>query len=101
MKINEIQVTPIKPKNGLVGFASLVLNDSIYIGFIGIHTKLQNNGEYRLTYPTKIVSGKDLNIYHPIKKELSQAIEVAVITKFKNVMNSVNDRYYHLKYTEK
>ena len=36
MKIAEIQITPIKPKDGLVAFASVVLDNSVYLGFIGV-----------------------------------------------------------------
>lgn len=79
MKISEIQIVPIKPNDGLVAFASVVLNDSLYVGSIGIHTRLE--GGYRLTYPTKKVSGKDLNIFHPINRELSQKIECAIFEK--------------------
>lgn len=92
IKITEVQILPIKPRDGLVAFASLVLNDSIFIGSIGIHKKLSTEG-YRLTYPTKKVGQLNLNIYHPITPELSRSIESAVVEKFKNVMKKVNDRY--------
>ncbi len=90
-KITEIQITPIKPKEGLLGFASLVLNDSIYLSSIGIYSKLDLSG-LRLTYPTKNAGRKNLNIFHPINKEMSSAIEKAVFKKFKEVMNH-NDRH--------
>lgn len=53
MKISEIQITPIKPQNGLVAFASCLINKGLYLGSIGILTRLE--GGYRLTYPTKSV----------------------------------------------
>jgi len=37
LKISEIQVIPIKPKNGMVAFASCVVNDALYIGNIAIN----------------------------------------------------------------
>ena len=58
MEITEIQITPIKPKNGLVAFASIVLENNIHLGSIGIYTKLDGSG-YRITYPTKKVGFKD------------------------------------------
>ena len=91
-KITEIEIVPIKPKNGLLAFASLVLNDGLFLSSIGIHSKLDGSG-YRLTYPTKPVGGKGVNIYHPINKQSSSDIEEAVIGKFKNVMKKVNGRY--------
>lgn len=86
--INDVNITFIKPQNGLIGFASLILEDNFYIGSIGIHQKLDGSG-YRLTYPTKRINNQDLNIYHPINKATSIAIEKAVINKLKNVMNNV------------
>ena len=84
MKITEIQITPIKPNNGLVAFASVVLDNSVYLGFIGIHTRLNGEG-YRLTYPTKKVGEKSLNICHPINKEMSKGIEDAIISKISEI----------------
>lgn len=87
MKITEIQITPIKPKDGLVGFASVVLENSLYLGFIGVYTRLDGTG-YRLTYPTKKIGDKSINIYHPINKETSKVIELAVFKKLKDIFNN-------------
>jgi len=87
MKITDVQITPIKPREGLVGFANVVIDDSIHLGFIGIHTKLDGSG-YRLTYPTKKAGVKDLNIFYPINKEMSKMIEEAVIAKAKQILLS-------------
>lgn len=85
MKLTEIQIVPIKPKDGLVGFASFVLNNSFYICSVGIITKPK--GGYRLTYPTK----NDYNICYPINKSTAHRIETQVISKFEDVTN--NDRH--------
>ncbi|MDD5432502.1 MAG: septation protein SpoVG family protein [Candidatus Omnitrophica bacterium] len=90
VKISEIQILPIKPLNGLVAFASFLLNDSLYLGSIAIMTRPQ--GGYRLLYPTKKVGARNLNIYHPINKEFAELIEKEVIMKFEKVMNKY-DRY--------
>ena len=84
MEITEIQITPIKPKDGLVAFASVVFDNSVYLGFIGVYTRLNSEG-YRLTYPTKKVGEKSINIYHPISKEVGVAIEKAIISKLSEV----------------
>lgn len=80
MKITEVQITPIKPHEGLVAFASLVLENCLYLGSIGIYTRLDGSG-YRITYPTKKVGGTDMNIYHPIRRELGREIESAILEK--------------------
>ena len=84
-KLSEIQIIPIKPQNGLVAFASFVWDKSLYLGSIGIMTRL--NGGYRLIYPTKKVAERSLNIFYPINKETAELIENEVVTKFEEVMN--------------
>jgi stage V sporulation protein G len=86
MRISEIQVMPIKPFNGLVGFASLVLDDNLYLGSIGIMTR--PGGGYRLTYPTKKAGVSDLNVFYPINRSFAQEIEQAVIEQFEEVMKA-------------
>lgn len=89
MKISEIQIIPVKPQDGLVGFASFVLDNNLYLGSIGILTRLE--GGYRLLFPTKKVGIKNINIYYPINKNFAKSIEKEVIKKFEDVMN--HDRY--------
>jgi len=84
MQITEIQIELIKPNNGLVGFASLVVDGNIYLSSIAIHKKL-NSSDYRLTYPSK---GK-FAIFHPIHKEASNQIEQAIFAKLKDVMKKI------------
>ena len=87
-EISEIRVTPIKPKDdGLVGLASLVYENSLYLGSIGIFTRRQ--GGYRLAYPTKKSSTGSLNIFHPISKSVSKQIEEAIVKKFEEVQGKV------------
>jgi DNA-binding cell septation regulator SpoVG len=86
MKITEIQIRPIKPKDGLVAFASVLFDDCLFLGSIGIHTKLDGFG-YRLTYPTKKIGDRDMNIYHPTSKEMSAAIEREIIAKAERILN--------------
>jgi stage V sporulation protein G len=80
MRIVEINIIPIKPDNGLIGFASVVLDNGLYLGSIGVYSRLDGTG-YRITYPTKKIGGKDMNIYHPINRALGQEIEEAITNK--------------------
>jgi stage V sporulation protein G len=91
--VSEVQIVPIKPKDGLIAFASCLLFETLYISSIGVHSRLDGTG-YRLTYPTKRVGDRDLNLYHPVTKYLSKAIEEAVFTKLKEVTEKSNDRYH-------
>jgi len=83
-KISEIQIIPIKPKNGLVAFASFVLDYNLYLGSVGIMTR--PGGGYRLVYPTKKVGNRNLNIFYPINKKFASLIENEVIKQFEKVM---------------
>ena len=89
-RLSEIQITPIKPKDGLVAFASFVWDENLYLGSVGIMTR--PGGGYRLVYPTKKVVERNLNIFHPINRATAQAIENEVIKRFEEVMNN-HDRH--------
>ena len=84
-KVSDIQLVPIKPKDGLVAFASIVLDEKIYIGSIGIYTKI--DGGYRITYPTKKLGDSNIPIVHPINEECGEAITNAIINKFNVLFN--------------
>lgn len=76
---------PIKPRDGLVGFASFVLDDSLYLGSIGILTRPE--GGYRVAFPTRTVAGKGFSVYHPINKPVAQEIERIILEKFEAIHN--------------
>ncbi len=91
MEINltEIQIIPIKPKNGLVAFVSFVLNGMFYVGDVAIYTKIESEG-YRLVYPTKaLFTGLKINCFKPIKKSAGEAIEKAVLAEFEKLIDEV------------
>ena len=85
-RISEIEIIPIKPHNGLVGFASLVFDNCFYLGSIGIITRPQ--GGYRLTYPTRQGSNVAFNVFYPINKLIAEEIEQAVISRFEEIVRS-------------
>lgn len=89
-KISEVNISFIKNRNGLIGFASLVINNQLYLSSIGIHKKLNDNG-YRLTYPNKLIGSTPVDVFHPINRETGKAIEEAIFNKLSEVMK--NDRY--------
>ena len=92
MQVTEVDITFIKPKDGLVAFASIVLDDQLYLSGIALHSKLAGAG-YRLTYPTRKVDEAQFSIFHPIRKSVGLAIEHAVLEKVKNVMSKRDARY--------
>jgi len=87
LKISNIEINPIRPRNGIVGFCSFVLNDSIYVGSVAIHTCLKNDLGYRLVYPTrKTKNGDLLSCVYPINRTTGEAIERAVIARYKAIV---------------
>ena len=85
MQISEVQIEFIKPNNGLIAFASLVIDGNIYLSSIAIHKKLNEEG-YRTTYPSK----GSFSIFYPINKTTSKQIEEAIFKKLKEVMSKQN-----------
>ena len=91
MKISNIQIVPIQPKNGIIAFASLLLDDALYLSSIAIMTR--PNGGFRLVYPTKKTPHKDISIFYPISRSFGQQLEKDVIKEFEKVIN-LDDRYH-------
>ena len=85
-KVSEIEIIPIKPRGGLIGFASFVLDGKYYVSSVAIFTKLDGSG-YRLVYPAKKVGQRNVNLFHPITQESGRAIEKAVSEKVNNLFN--------------
>ena len=83
-RISDIQLVPIKSTNGHVAFASLVFDNKIYLGNIGIFTRPQ--GGFRLTYPTRKISNNSFPIFHPINNVTTNEIEEAVVAKFEKLL---------------
>ena len=87
LKVSNIEITPIRPRNGVVGFCSFILNNQIYIGSVAIHTCLKNDLGYRLVYPTrKTLNGDLLSCVYPINRQTGDTIERTVIAKYKAIV---------------
>lgn len=99
MLVSEVNVVPIKPNNGLVAFASVVLDDALYLGSLGVHSRL--DGSYRITYPTKKLGSKELNLYHPINRDVGKLIEQAVIAKCQQLFKGRDENDRHHKASDK
>jgi DNA-binding cell septation regulator SpoVG len=83
MHVTEVDVAFVKPNDGLVAFASVVLDDQIFLSGIAVHQKLAGSG-YRLTYPTRKVGEAQFSLFHPIRKPIGLAIERAIFDKMKD-----------------
>ena len=86
--ISEIQIIPIKPKEGLVAFASCVINNAFYLGNIAVYTSPSAQDGFRLVYPTKTLpNGKEIHCVHPINKETGEIIRTAIVEKFNELIS--------------
>ncbi len=92
MTINEVNITPVKPIDGLVAFASCVIDGQIYVGSIGVHKLLDGSG-YRITYPTKKLGSRQLNFFHPVTKETGRLIEQAIVAKCVELFERSDEQY--------
>ena len=86
IKIDEINITPIKPQNGLLGFCSFVIDEKFYIGSVGIFSKRE--GGVRLLYPKK----GELDCCHPISREVGSFITETIEEHFNKLQ--INPQCY-------
>ena len=92
--ISEIQIIPIKPQNGLVGFASCVINNQFYVGNIALYSSPSSKEGFRLVFPAKkLSSGQMVDCFHPITKEAGELITMAIINKYVELM----DNFHHVE----
>ena len=91
LQISEVQIVPVKPRNGLVAFASFVLNGQFYVGDVAVYTRL--DGGYRLVYPTKLLAtGKQLPCFHPINRVAGEYVSQAIVSHLENLMRPQGER---------
>lgn len=84
-KITEVQIIPVRPNNGLVGFASFIYDDAFHFSSIGIYTRPE--GGYRLTYPNrKMHDGGEIKLFYPINKETGILIEEIIKEKYEEIL---------------
>ena len=89
MQVTEVDIAFVKPSDGLIAFASVVLDDQLYLSGIAIHRKLDGSG-HRLTYPTRRVGAATFSLFHPIRRPTGQAIEAAILDRLKDVASKRN-----------
>lgn len=83
--ISEIQIIPVKPHDGLVAFASFVLDGKYYVGGVAVFTRLGKSG-YRLSYPSRKVGDKNINLFYPINQFIGKFIEDAITEKVNEIL---------------
>jgi DNA-binding cell septation regulator SpoVG len=91
ISLSEIEISPVKPRNGLLAFASFVLADSFFVGDVAVYSRLDQSG-YRLVYPMKTLhNGARVNVFHPIRKGVAQEMERQVTQAYEELLAKVDD----------
>ena len=85
MKVKKVEIVPIKPHEGLLAFASIEIDDQLYIGSIGVHKRRDGKG-YRITFPSRKVGDYQMIICHPTTPDLSKEIESAISSKAEEIL---------------
>jgi len=83
--ISEIQIVPVPPQNGLVGFASFLINSCFLVGNVAIYTSPSTPGGFRLVYPTKM----SVSCFHPVIREVGEKIQVKVVARYIELMEEL------------
>lgn len=93
MNISDIEFVPIRPRGGLLGFVEFIVNDAFFVGDVAVHSRLDGSG-IRLVYPSKrLVTGKEINVFRPIRREVAEEIEGEVQKViFKIIDNNLNKK---------
>ena len=87
--LTEISIVPIRPEEGLLGFASFVLNDQFFAGNIASYSR--PNGDLRLCYPAKsLAGGSKINFFNPITKAAGSQILAAVAAKYHEITRGIS-----------
>lgn len=87
--LSEVQIFPIKFKDGLCAFISAVINNQFYISSIALYTSPSSPDGFRLVYPSKILNGKQISIMHPISKEAGHVIQKQIVEKYIRLMENL------------
>ena len=91
--VSEVQIIPVKPKGGLIAFASCVIDNQFYVGDIAIYTR-PNGQDYRLVYPCKnLPNGKRINCFHPINRDAGESMKKAIIDKYLEMVSKCKMDY--------
>jgi len=87
IKISRIEIVPIPPRNGLVAFASFIINDCYFCGNVAIYTSPSQPEGFRLVYPTKM----GMSCFHPIKREVGEMIQRKVISRYLELIEKLRE----------
>jgi len=77
--VSEVRIRLLdKPRNGLVGWASCVINEGLFLNNIAI--RISRNGKPVLSYPSQKSRGRSKHYYfNPISRMAARILEKALL----------------------
>ena len=83
--VSEIEILPVKPRGGLVAFATCVIDGRFFVGDIGVHSR-PDGSDYRLVFPSKLLpNGAKINVFNPINRETGDQLKSKIIEAYLNL----------------
>jgi DNA-binding cell septation regulator SpoVG len=83
IEITNIDIVPIRSREGLLGFASCYFCRNLFLGNIAVRKNRQ--GDYWILFPVKQVGNRNFEIFHPVNRAATTALEEAIIAKAKEI----------------
>ena len=84
MKITNIKIRRIVPVKGHIGFASIIVDDWLFLNNIAIFTRL-NSDNIRLVFPEKKLSDKKIALFYPLTSKAYHELENIIKLKLKQL----------------
>lgn len=85
LTISDIQVIPVNPNKGLIGFISFTIQKAIRLNSVAVFTSLTNIGKYRLVWPAKKVNERLIYYSLPIDKKTQKYILEQLTPEIKKI----------------
>lgn len=88
MNISKINIKLILPnEKGLIGFASFVIDDWMYVGNVAVFSRGYTKEGVRLVFPEKKYKDISIQLVNPMDKESYFELEELVYNKYKETKN--------------
>ena len=68
IEISEVEIIPVKPKDGIFAFVSCIVDKKFYFSSIAI--KSERDGKFKLSFPAKKLNDRNIHYYYPLNREV-------------------------------
>ncbi len=75
-------IKKVTSNNGLVGFASLVVDEWLVLKNIAVFSRLNQEGKLRLVFPEKKLKSTSIRLFHPLTSSAYYEMEKAIMEEF-------------------